>query len=132
MTTFVIVVSPGISYNCSRHRFDRGEKMQGDEDRSDSAQSLAWRAHGRRPVRRRGTVALIAAMAAVAFGLSACGGGSTNSPGVAAMPSTTTTQPEAAGGGPPTAREWRAVATPRRRAFCRRRGDEAARGYVSA
>jgi hypothetical protein len=46
----------------------------------------------------------MAAMAAVSFGLSACGGGPANSPGVAAAPSTTTTQAEAAGRGSPNSR----------------------------
>ena len=89
--------------------------MKDNEERSDSAQRAAW-AHGPRSARPRGTVPLIAVVAAAALALSACGGGSTNSQGVAALPSTTT-QPEAPGGRPPAAKEWRGLGPRRRRAL---------------
>ncbi|HUC15286.1 MAG TPA: hypothetical protein VMS00_12605 [Acidimicrobiales bacterium] len=64
-----------------------------------SAGSAARRGRGGRLARPRGSFAPIAVVAAVALALSACGGGSSNTQGVAALPSTTT-RPETVGGGP--------------------------------
>ena len=73
--------------------------MKDNDEGSDTAASAARTALVRWPAWTRGSVALIAVVAVVAVGLSACGGGPTNSQGVAALPSTTS-QPDTSGGGP--------------------------------
>jgi hypothetical protein len=62
--------------------------MKQNEERSDGTYRSASRSRGRRPVRPHGTVLLVAAVAAVAFGLSACGG-TGSGPSVANVSTTT-------------------------------------------
>jgi len=73
--------------------------MKGNDEGSGTAASAARAALVRSPAWTRGTVALVAVTAVVALGLSACGGGPTNSQGVAALPPTTT-QPDVSRAGP--------------------------------
>ncbi len=63
--------------------------MKSYEERSDSADGAGRSAHRRRTIRPRRTILTITVVASMAFGLSACGGGSP--PGVASVGSTTTT-----------------------------------------
>jgi hypothetical protein len=65
--------------------------VRGDEPGSAGARSVPWNARRRRPPRLQPSVALIVTVAAVTFGLSACGGGGSASPAVASAGSITTT-----------------------------------------
>jgi hypothetical protein len=90
--------------------------MKGNDEGSGTAASAARAALVRSPAWTRGTVALVAVTAAVALGLSACGGGPTNSQGVAALPRRRPSR-TFPGQGPPAAKEWQGLARRRRRAL---------------
>lgn len=78
--------------------------MHGTEQRPPGTQRTARSVLRRRSAREHGgTAVVLAAVAAAGLGLSACGGGPSASPGVAAAPSLTT-GPQAPGGGSPNSR----------------------------